>query len=141
VGSSHITPHHDSQSKSQSYKVGQSVLVSGTHLGPATNFSPSIFDYVLIIAGLLMWGALSDERTDLQCHYTSSISSFIATDGLSASSWFRAQNGAHDQILISLFDNYFPLSRCIWRARLNTSLVICFWHGPHRKRLFHRTPY
>jgi hypothetical protein len=25
--------------------VGQSVLVSGTHLGPATNFSPSSFNY------------------------------------------------------------------------------------------------
>jgi hypothetical protein len=25
--------------------VGQSVLVSGTHLGPATNFSHFLFDY------------------------------------------------------------------------------------------------
>jgi hypothetical protein len=25
--------------------VGQSVLVSGTHLGPAINFPPSLFDY------------------------------------------------------------------------------------------------
>jgi hypothetical protein len=35
--------------KSKSYydrqSVGQSVLVSGTHLGPATNFSPSLLDY------------------------------------------------------------------------------------------------
>jgi hypothetical protein len=42
----------NSQSQSQSYityyilyPVGQSVLVSGTHLGPATNFSHSLFGY------------------------------------------------------------------------------------------------
>jgi hypothetical protein len=42
--------------------VGQSVL-SGTHLGPATKCSPYFFKTV---AGLLMWGALSDERSGLQ---------------------------------------------------------------------------
>jgi hypothetical protein len=40
-----------SKSKSKLYfdrqSVGQSVLVSGTHLGPATNFSLSLFDYFL----------------------------------------------------------------------------------------------
>jgi hypothetical protein len=39
--------------------VGQSVLVSGTHLGPATIFS--LLFSVLTIAGILMWGVLSDE--------------------------------------------------------------------------------
>jgi hypothetical protein len=38
-----------SKSKSKSYyrwqSVGQSVLESGTHLGPVTNFSPPFFDY------------------------------------------------------------------------------------------------
>jgi hypothetical protein len=44
---------------------------------------------------------------NLQCNDASSISSYIATDGLSArSSWFRAPNGENDQLLISLFDNY-----------------------------------
>jgi hypothetical protein len=37
-------------SKSELYydfqPVGQSVLMTGTHLGPATNFSPSFFNYV-----------------------------------------------------------------------------------------------
>jgi hypothetical protein len=37
--------------------------VSGTHLGLATNFSHSLFDYFWIVAGLLMWGALSDEKS------------------------------------------------------------------------------
>jgi hypothetical protein len=47
---------------------------------------------------------------NLQCKDASSISSYIATDGLSAiSSWCRALNGAHDQILISLFHNDFPI--------------------------------
>jgi hypothetical protein len=37
----------------------QSVLVSGTHLGPMTNFSHSLFYYLfLTISGLLLWGAL-----------------------------------------------------------------------------------
>jgi hypothetical protein len=36
----------------------------------------------------------------------------FAPDGLSgSSSWCRSPNGAHDQILISLFDNYFPSYR------------------------------
>jgi hypothetical protein len=50
---------------------------------------------------------------NLHCNDASSMSSYIVTDGLSASlSWCRAPNGAHDQILISLFDNYFLSSRC-----------------------------
>jgi hypothetical protein len=50
---------------------------------------------------------------NLQCSDTSSISSYIATDGLSASlSRCRAPNGACDQIWISLFDNYCLSSRC-----------------------------
>jgi hypothetical protein len=50
---------------------------------------------------------------NLQCNDASSISNYIATDGLSASSsWCRAPNGAHEQILISLFDNCFHSSRC-----------------------------
>jgi hypothetical protein len=50
---------------------------------------------------------------NLKCNDVSSISNYIATDGLSASSsWCLAPSGAHDQILISLFDNYFLFSRC-----------------------------
>jgi hypothetical protein len=48
---------------------------------------------------------------NLQYNDGSSISSYIATDGPSASSsWCRASNGAHNQILISLFDSYFVFS-------------------------------
>jgi hypothetical protein len=45
--------------------VGESILASGTHLGPETNFSPSLFDYLYTVSGLLMWGALSDEKSGL----------------------------------------------------------------------------
>jgi hypothetical protein len=43
------------QSQSQSYITtnGQSVLVSGTHLGPVTNFSPSLFNYFLDSCGFV----------------------------------------------------------------------------------------
>jgi hypothetical protein len=55
-----------SKSKSKLFyhlqSVGQSGLVSGTHLGPATNISPSLFTYLETVEGLLIWGALSDER-------------------------------------------------------------------------------
>jgi hypothetical protein len=40
--------------------VGQSVLVSSTHLGLKTKFF-----YCQTVSGFLMWGALSDERTSL----------------------------------------------------------------------------
>jgi hypothetical protein len=49
---------------------------------------------------------------NLQCNDASSVSNYIATHGLSASSsWCLATNGAHDQILIYLFDSYFLSSR------------------------------
>jgi hypothetical protein len=35
--------------------VGQCVLVSGTHLGPMTNFSHSLFNYFLDSFGFVMW--------------------------------------------------------------------------------------
>jgi hypothetical protein len=38
---------------------GQLVSLSGTHLGPATNFFPSFF------TDLVMWDALSDEKSGL----------------------------------------------------------------------------
>jgi hypothetical protein len=54
-----------SQSKSKLHydwrSVGQSVLVSGTHLGPATNLSPSLFIYLFLDScgfvdvGRLLW--------------------------------------------------------------------------------------
>jgi hypothetical protein len=60
--------------------------------------------------------SLTGERVcNFQCNDASSVSSYIATDGLSASSsWSRAPNGAHNQILISLFDSYFvfPVFPC-----------------------------
>jgi hypothetical protein len=60
---------------------------------------------------LMMWGALTDVRTGW--NDASSVTSYIATDGLSdSSSWCQAPNGAHDQILISLFDSYFLSSWC-----------------------------
>jgi hypothetical protein len=50
---------------------------------------------------------------NLQYNDASSISSYIATDGLSVNyPWCRAASEAHDQVLIFLFDNYFLPSRC-----------------------------
>jgi hypothetical protein len=60
--------------------VSRPVLVSGTHLGPATNFSHSLFDFFFFtVSDLLMWGALSDEKSGLYfsvfaCHSQRSLS-------------------------------------------------------------------
>jgi hypothetical protein len=70
-------------------------------------FSDNYFLYFSCRAPSLKRGRVSN----LQCNDASSISSYIATDGLSASSsWCRVSNGAHNQILISLFDSYFVFS-------------------------------
>jgi hypothetical protein len=45
--------------------VGQSVLVSGTHLGPATKFTPFYFNYLLTVTDLLMRDSLPDEKSGL----------------------------------------------------------------------------
>jgi hypothetical protein len=71
---------------------------------------------------------------NLQWTDASSISSYISTDGLSvSSSWCRASNGAHNQILISLFDSYFvfsvyilPENRHWWR-----NWRVCYIRGSH----------
>jgi hypothetical protein len=44
--------------------VGQSVLVSGAHLGPVTNFL-SLWNVLQTVAAVLFCSALSDERTGL----------------------------------------------------------------------------
>jgi hypothetical protein len=47
---------------------------------------------------------------NLQCNDSCSVTSYIETYGLSASlSWCRLPNGAHNQILISLFDSHLVL--------------------------------
>jgi hypothetical protein len=65
----------------------QSVLVWGTRLGPATNFSNSLFDFFLAVSGLLMWGTLSDEKSSLYCsgfatHHQGSLSQIWVPDML-----------------------------------------------------------
>jgi hypothetical protein len=44
----------------------QSVLVSSCHPGPATNFSFTSLENILTFEGLLLCGALPDERTGLK---------------------------------------------------------------------------
>jgi hypothetical protein len=59
-------PHPGGPSQSQSYitTAGQSDLVLGTHLGLATSFS-SFFYHFQTVAGLLIRGTLSNERSGL----------------------------------------------------------------------------
>jgi hypothetical protein len=48
--------------------VGQSVLVSGSHLRPATNSSLSCCNHSSKVTSLLTWCVLSDERSGLSSH-------------------------------------------------------------------------
>jgi hypothetical protein len=40
-------------------------MVLGTHLGPMTNLFYSFFNYFRTVTDLVMWGALSDEKSGL----------------------------------------------------------------------------
>jgi hypothetical protein len=57
-------------SKSKLYynrrSVGQSVSVSGTQLGPATNACHSFFNYSYTVSDLFMSAALSEEKLGLK---------------------------------------------------------------------------
>jgi hypothetical protein len=89
-------------------QVQVQVTLRPTVSGPVF-FSDNYFLYFSCRAPTLTKGRVCN----LQCNDASSISSYISTDGLSASSsWYRAPNGAHAQILISLLDNYFLSYRC-----------------------------
>jgi hypothetical protein len=69
--------------------------VSDTHLGPATNFSPSLFDIFETVSGLLMWGALSDEKSGLN---------FQFLPGIASAAFLRSEyHETHEYILLSLF--------------------------------------
>jgi hypothetical protein len=90
--------------------VGQPVLVSNPIWGPIPDFC-----YCQTFAVLWMKGALSDERTG---QLTIVRVSHVTTDGQSVSpSWCRAPFGAHDQILITVWQLLFcrcrapPLTR------------------------------
>jgi hypothetical protein len=90
--------------------------VSGTLLGPATNFSPSLFDYFQTIAGLFMWGALSGEKKgSVICSAMTQVQFQVIlrpTVCRPVRLGAGTTDGAHDHILISLFDNDFLSSRC-----------------------------
>jgi hypothetical protein len=70
--------------------------VSGTHLGPATSFSPFLKILFRQLRGLLMWSALSDERSGsvvFSCFCASPAQFFIGSES----------RGTHDHILFSQF--------------------------------------
>jgi hypothetical protein len=100
----------NSESESDSYVMtdGQSASLSWKK-APIWGLRPEFY-YCQTVAGLLKWGALSDERTGLSFTVatdpdlnSSQSQSHIATDGQSVSkSWRRAPSGAHGQILITL---------------------------------------
>jgi hypothetical protein len=89
-----------SKSKSKLYydrqSVGQSVLVSGTHVGPAINFSPfSLWLYFRQFR--VCWcGAPSLTR--------SPICTFQFLPGIASAAFLRSEShGTHEHILLSLF--------------------------------------
>jgi hypothetical protein len=86
------------KSKSKLYydrqSVGQSVLVSGTHLEPATNFS---FSLKFSVIGLLFCSAHSDERTGLK--FT------VATDPRQSSpAWVRVPRDSRPYFIVPFIE-------------------------------------
>jgi hypothetical protein len=80
-------------------------------LGVLSFLAQVIRGYLYLSDNYFLYFPCRGRVCNLQCNDTSSFSSYIATDGLSAtSSWCRTPNGAHNQILISLFDSYFVFS-------------------------------
>jgi hypothetical protein len=75
--------------------AGQSVLVSGTHLRPATNFSHSLFDYFLdnlefVDVGLPLWREVG-------------VCTFHFLPGIASAAFLRYEyHGIHKQSLLSL---------------------------------------
>jgi hypothetical protein len=95
IANRHWTIHVKSKSR-QTYITtgGQSSSLSWCQ-EPITNFFPSLFNCFYTVAGLLMWGALSDEKSALQ---------FSVFLGIASVAFLRSEShGTHEHILWSLF--------------------------------------
>jgi hypothetical protein len=96
-----LSPADNSTSKSKSKlcydrrSVGQSVLVSSSHVGPKTRF------VLLSVAVLLIWGALSDEEMGL---------SIIIVDGPRQRSHFRVRLPWDSRPYFTVSNSRFPFS-------------------------------
>jgi hypothetical protein len=133
-------PNFKSKSKSKlTYydwqSVGQSILVSGTHLGPATNFSHPLFDFFLYSLGLVdmgrpLWREVGSVRF-----------SFCLSSP--AQPFSDESHGTYELSLLSLFLRhpqpggrgsciYFPQKQGIY---INILLIL---DGPHRKHKHRR---
>jgi hypothetical protein len=123
----------ESESESESYVTtdGQSASLSWCQ-APIWGLRPDFYD-CQTVAGLLMWGALSDERTDLSCIIT-------------AGSRQRNHSGPSPVELATIFYCLrlrlpFPSPPTTRRVTVKVFdpaaslivLVITCWHGPHRK--------
>jgi hypothetical protein len=104
------------KSKSKSHydlrSVGQFVSVSCPFLEQVARCYIYLSDNYFLCFSCRAPSLTKGRVCNLHCNDASSVPSYIATDGLSASSsWCRAPNGAQNQILIYLFDSYLS-SRC-----------------------------
>jgi hypothetical protein len=148
------SPHeiYSFSSKSKLYydrqSVGQSILLSGTHLGPATNFSHSLFDYFCWQFPICWCGAPSLTR--------SRICTLQFLLGIASAAFLRSEShGIHEQSLLFLFLRLpqpggpgscicflqEQISRIIpsgigYRFSSGRVLLIWLWGGPNRKHSF-----
>jgi hypothetical protein len=63
-----LQPNSKSKSNYDRWSVGQSVLVSGTRLGPVTNFSHSLFDFVVVVVDSFRFVDVGTENTAPKVH-------------------------------------------------------------------------
>jgi hypothetical protein len=116
------------KSKSKLYydrqSVGQSVLVSGTHLGTATYFSHSLFDYFLRQLQVCWCGAPYLTR--------SQVCTFQFLPGIASAAFLRSESyGTHKHSLLSQFLRLAQPGRpgsCFYFRQEQGSPVIPPWH-------------
>jgi hypothetical protein len=102
-----------SVSKSKLYydrrSVGQSVLVSGTHLGPGTNFSPSFFNYFFngfVDVGRPFWWEVGS--IVFSCYWASPALSFSSLSSMGLMNIFYCLNFLNSPTWMAGSCIYFP---------------------------------
>jgi hypothetical protein len=102
----HLTGHKtfgDKLVRSQSYtyqdrrSVGQSVLLSGSHLGPVNNFSPSFYNYFEQLR--ICWSGAPSLTRSRVCSFQ-----FLLGIASASATFLKSEShGTHEHILLSLF--------------------------------------
>jgi hypothetical protein len=111
-------------------------MESGTHLGPATNFSPPFFNYFSTVMDLLMWGRPLTRCRSVVFSFTSGEVevNLRPTASQPVCLGIGIPSGAHDQIFVFCLTIVFlDVGSPLWRE--DGSVIYsynCFWAFPEQ---------